>query len=246
MTQDTWADRFARVMGRFTPDAITAAILLLVGLFVAALAAGNSFATTMDAWYRGLWMLLPFTMQMTLIITLSAVVGQTPFFRKAVALLSDMPKTTYQVVIGAVLLNGALSYFYWGLGIALGPLIAISFAGAAERKKIPVDFLFLLATVWAANALWQYGLSSSAALLMATPGHFLESTVGVLPLRTTIWAPASILHETLFTIALIVTGCKLMPKTMRPLSAFPEAHKLAEPDEPAEAAPENFSEALEG
>nr|MBP6824635.1 TIGR00366 family protein [Acidobacteriota bacterium] len=114
MIQESWADRFARVMGRIVPDAITAAIFLLVALFGASLAVGNSFSTTMDAWYRGLWMLLPFTMQMTLIITLSSVVGQSPLFRRMVAALARMPKTTNQVVIGAVLLNGALSYFYWG------------------------------------------------------------------------------------------------------------------------------------
>lgn len=245
MMQESWADRFARVVGRFVPDAITAAIFLLAVLFIAALAVGNSFSTTMDAWYRGLWMLLPFTMQMTLIITLSAVLGQTSVFRRGVAALSNLPKTTNQVVILAILLNGGLSYFYWGLGIALGPLIAVYFARAAERKNISVDFLFLLALVWAANALWQFGLSASAPLLMATPGHFLESTVGVIPLRTTIWSPAAILHEVLFLIALIAVGCWLMPKNRRQLSAFPEANKLAEPEETAEQPGENFSERLE-
>lgn len=245
MMQETWADRFARVAGRFVPDAISAAIFLLSALFIAALAVGNSFSTTMDAWYRGLWMLLPFTMQMTLIITLSAVLGQTSVFRRGVAALSNLPKTTNQVVIMAILLNGALSYFYWGLGIALGPLIAVYFARAAERKNISVDFLFLLSLVWAANALWQFGLSASAPLLVATPGHFLESTIGVIPLRTTIWSPAAILHEIVFLLALIAAGCWMMPKNRRPLSAFPEANKLAEPEEVIEQPGENFSERLE-
>lgn len=245
MNQDNWADRFARVMGRFIPDAITAAILLLAALFVVALTIGNSVSTTMDAWYRGLWMLLPFTMQMTLIITLSSVLGQTSVFKKAVVALSSLPKTANQVIAVAVLLNGALSYFYWGLGVALGPIIAIYFAREAERKKIQIDFLFLLAIVWAANALWQFGLSASAPLLMATPGHFLESTIGVLPLRTTIWSPAAIIHEIVFAIALIAAGCWLKPKNHRPLSAFPEANKLAEPETVAEDQPQNFSEALE-
>ncbi len=245
MIQESWADRFARVMGRIVPDAITAAIFLLAVLFCGAIAVGNSFSTTMDAWYRGLWMLLPFTMQMTLIITLSSVVGQSPMFRRMVAALARMPKTTNQVVIGAVLLNGALSYFYWGLGVALGPIIAIFFAREAEKKNIKVDFLFLLASVWAANAVWQFGLSASAPLLMATPGHFLESTIGVLPLKSTIWAPASIIHEVVFMTALMAVGCWLMPKAMRPLSAFPEANKLAEPEVMTEESAENFSERME-
>ncbi len=245
MIQESWADRFARVMGRIVPDAITAAIFLLVVLFGAAIAVGNSFSTTMDAWYRGLWMLLPFTMQMTLIITLSSVVGQSPLFRRMVAALARMPKTTNQVVIGAVLLNGALSYFYWGLGVALGPIIAIFFAREAEKKNIKLDFLFLLASVWAANAVWQFGLSASAPLLMATEGHFLKDLIGVLPLRTTIWSPAAIIHEIVFMAALMAVGCWLMPKAMRPLSAFPEANKLAEPEVLSEDKSENFSERLE-
>lgn len=245
MTQESWADRFARVMGRIVPDAITAAIFLLAVLFVAALVVGNSFSTTMDAWYRGLWMLLPFTMQMTLIIVLSSVVGQSTVFKRIVAALARLPQTTNQVVIGAALLNGGLSYFYWGLGVALGPIISINFAREAERKNIKVDFLFLLATVWAANAVWQFGLSASAPLQMATPGHFLQDTIGILPLSTTIWSPASIIHELVFMLALLAVGCWLMPKAMRPLSAFPEANKLADPVTADDKQPENFSERLE-
>ncbi len=245
MTGESWADRFARVMGRFVPDAITAAIFLLFALFIAALALGNPLEAAMDAWYRGLWMLLPFTMQMTLIIVLSSVVGQTSLFRRAVRALSNLPKTTNQVVIYAVLLNAVLSYFYWGLGVALGPIIAVYFAREAERKGISVDFLFLLSVVWAANAVWQFGLSASAPLLMATPGHFLESTIGVIQLKTTIWSPAAIIHEIVFLTALIAAGCWLMPKNRRPLSTYPEANQLAEPAEKADHEPGNFSERLE-
>ncbi|MDX2030162.1 MAG: TIGR00366 family protein [Blastocatellia bacterium] len=238
-------DRFALVMGRFVPDAITAAILFMLLLAGMALALGNSPARVMDAYSQGLWSLLAFTMQMTLIITLSSVLGATPFFRKSIQALSRLPRTRAQVVALAVLLVAGASYFYWGLGIALTPLVSIYFAREAERKGIPVDFLFLLATVWGAHACWQYGLSSSAALLMATPGHFLEKTTGVVPLSATIWAPASILMEIVYAAAVIVVGCLLMPKTCRPLSQFPEAFKLVEEEPPTETAPRNFSERLE-
>ena len=51
-----------------------------------------------------------------------------------------------------------------------------------------MDFPFLLATVAAAESVWQFGLSASAPLLMNTPGHFLEKTMGVMDLRSTIWS----------------------------------------------------------
>lgn len=118
---NTWLDRFARVVARFVPDAITACVLLMLALFVTALVLGNPLTRVMDAYYQGLWMLLPFTMQMALIIVLSSVLGSTTVFRRAVVALSRIPKTSNQVVLIAVLLTAVLSYFYWGLGIALGP-----------------------------------------------------------------------------------------------------------------------------
>jgi len=240
-----WLDRFAAVMGRLVPDAITAAIIFMLVLAGMALALGNSPGQIMDAYSQGLWSLLAFTMQMTLIITLSSVLGATPFFRKLILTLSRLPNTTTQVVGLAVLIIAVASYCYWGLGLALTPLVTIYFAREAERKGIRLDFLFLLATVWGSNACWQYGLSSSAALLMATPGHFLEKTTGVIPLRTTIWAPASILMEIVYLILVIVVGRLLMPKTCRPLSHFPEAFKLAEEEPLSHNAPQNLSERLE-
>jgi short subunit fatty acids transporter len=56
---------------------------MLVLLGVGALAIGNSGAAVMDAFYRGLWMLLPFTMQMALILVLSSTLGAAPVFRHA-------------------------------------------------------------------------------------------------------------------------------------------------------------------
>jgi short-chain fatty acids transporter len=240
-----WQDRFARVMGRFIPDAITAAIIFMLVLTGMALAMGNTPAKVLDAYSQGLWSLLAFTMQMTLIITLSSALGATPFFRKLILGLARLPRTTTQMVGLAALIAGISSYFFWGLGLALVPLVSIHFAREAERKGIKLDFMFLLATVWGANACWQYGLSSSAALLMATPGHFLQETTGVVPLSTTIWSPAAILMEIVYLILVVVVGRLLMPKTCRPLSHFPEAHKLAEEEPIIEIAPQNFSERME-
>ncbi len=240
-----WLDRFAQIMGRFVPDAITACVILLALLFVTALILGNSLTKTMEAYYEGLWMLLPFTMQMTLIIVLSSVLASTPLFRKAVVALSQMPKTANQVVAVGVLMTATASYLYWGLGIALGPIIAVYFAREAERKGIKIDFLFFLAVIWAANAVWQFGLSASAPLLVAMPGHFMEQTIGVVPLSTTIWSPAAIIHEVVFTIAVIAAGCLLMPKEGKPISLFPDAVKLTEKVEAEEEVSLTTSQRME-
>ncbi|HKA20788.1 MAG TPA: TIGR00366 family protein [Blastocatellia bacterium] len=244
-TQQSKLEIFAQVMGRFVPDAITASVILLVLLTGMAMALGNGAAKTLDAYYQGLWMLLPFTMQMTLIIVLSTVLGATPFFKSGITRLSHLPNTQFQAIALSVLVTAVSAYFYWGLGIAMTPLVAVHFAREAERKGIKLDFLFLLALLWAANAAWQFGLSSSAPLLMATPGHFLEKNIGILPLSTTIWSPAAIILEITFVGILMVVGFLLMPKEGRPVSMFPDACKLSEEEKPIDPGAANFSESLE-
>lgn len=204
------------------------AVILLIVLIAAALGLGNSFTDTSDAFYRGLWMLLGFSMQMTLLLILSSVLSTMPFFRAVAIRLARLPRTTGQVLLLSILLTAALSYVYWGLGLALGPLIAVHFARAAETKGIRIDFPCLLATQFAATAIWQYGLSSTPALLVATPGHFLQEITGIMPLETTIWSPAAILFVVTFPLALAGLARLMMPRESRPVSAYPDANALAQ------------------
>lgn len=245
---------FSQLIGKLVPDAITASILLLLLLFAGALAIGNTLTSTMDAYYKGLWMLLPFTMQMALIIVLSSILSSTPLFKKIVISLSRIPKTAPQVIVVSILLTSLLAYLNWGLSIALAPLTAIYFTREAERKGIKIDFPFFLAATHASGSVWQYGLSSSAPLLMATPGHFLQATTGVMPLSSTIWSQASIAMVIGFPILLIAATFLFMPRNPQPVSDFPDAYKLAGPVEAEgviasgknqRAAPANFSERLE-
>jgi len=223
----SWLDGLARVMERLVPDAITTAILLLVILFGLSLLIGTPLADTFDAYYRGLWSLLSFTMQMTLILVLSLVVAASPFFKRIVIAASRLPQTTLQVVVGASLCAACIAYLNWGLGIALVPMIAVHFARQAELKGLPVDFLFLQAILAGAGSVWQFGLSASAPLLVATPGHFLEAETGIMRLATTIWAPATLVHVGVFLVATMVVGYLLMPKRPRLLSEFPASEELA-------------------
>ena len=225
---ESLVDRLARVMEHLVPDAITTAILLMVALFISSLFLGGTLTVTLDAYYRGLWMLLAFTMQMTLILVLSLILGSTTVFRRAIETAARLPRTRAQVVALAVLCGAFVAYLNWGLSIALSPVIAIYFAKESERKGIPIDFLFLLATLAGAGSIWQFGFSGSAPLLMATPGHFLEKTTPVMPLTTTIWSPAAIVLVLTFTTATALVGVLFMPKKVRPLSHFPDAARTLE------------------
>jgi len=244
------AQRFAQSVEKYVPDAITSAVFMVIILFAFTISIGVPITQTVDAYYKGLWMLLAFTMQMTLIITLSAVFGSSPIFRRCIRALAAIPKTQFQVIALAALLTAVLAYIYWGLAVTLGPVITIYFCGEAERKGIKVDFMLCLATVFAAHSVWQYGLSSSAPLLAATPGHFLEKTTGVMPLSSTLWSPAAIAYVLAFTAALLVVARILIPTVPKTISEFPGAYKLITMDESETAKAEedesaSFSQRME-
>ena len=71
---------------------------------------GHPLGETVDAYYRGLWMLLAFTMQMTLILVLALVIAATPVFKKAIAGLSKLPTTATGVVALACLTIATIAY----------------------------------------------------------------------------------------------------------------------------------------
>jgi short-chain fatty acids transporter len=245
--------RFADTVGGLIPDAMSTSIALLVLVGVSALAMGSGAGETAGAYHRGLWMLLPFTMQMTLILVLSSSLSASPYFKRAIRRLSRLPRSRAGVLAAAIGLTATVSYFYWGLGITLGPLIAVHFAREAEKKGLPVDFPYLLATTSAAMSVWQFGFSASAPLLMNTPGHFLEATTGLMPLRTTIFAPAALVFVAAFLVALFLTARALHPRHPRLLSQFPGAARLGEETSPVGAVGEEaqrgsgaFSTRVEG
>src|SRR5215475_3710154 len=99
--------RFPDLIARLVPDAITASVILALVMLAIALELGNPLTRILDAYHQGLWMLLQFTMQMTLIIVLSSALAATPFFRRGVAALARLPRTPKQFVMLAFLSAGA-------------------------------------------------------------------------------------------------------------------------------------------
>ena len=223
-----WMDLLARFSERYVPDALTTSIMMMVGLAVAALMLGSTVEETVGAYYKGLWMLLAFTMQMTLMLTLSLVLAETRPFKAGVVFLSKLPQSAPQVIGGAVLLCAVIAYSNWALSIALGPLIAIHFCKQAERKGIPIDFIWMMAVLAGAGSVWQFGMSATAPLQMTSEANFLAETTEVMPLSTTIWSPAAITMVVSFIVVNILVGIWFMPRNAKQLSTFPESEKMAE------------------
>src|SRR3954463_2193284 len=153
---------------RWLPDAFIFALLATVIVIAAALAVtGATLVAVVDAWGRGFWELIPFTLQMALIIITGHVLATSPPMGRLIRAIAAWPRTPRGAVALVAFVTLLASWFNWGFSLVFGAVLAIEVA----RRVEGVDYRALAsASVLGLGSIWAQGLSGSAALQMATPG----------------------------------------------------------------------------
>jgi len=150
------------------PDAFVFALIATVVVFVAALAATPSTVLeVVDSWGRGFWDLIPFTMQMALVIITGHVLATSPPMGRLIRAVASWPTHPRSAVALVAFFAMASSWLNWGFSLVFSAVLAIEVA----RRVKDVDYRALAASSFlGAGSIWAQGLSGSAALQMATPG----------------------------------------------------------------------------
>jgi short-chain fatty acids transporter len=153
---------------RWIPDAFIFALLATAIVVVAALTwTPATAAQVVDAWGNGFWGLIPFTMQMSLIIITGHVLATSAPVRKVIAAIAGLPQTPRGAVALVAFFAMASSWFNWGFSLIFSAVLAREVA----RRVAHVDYRALAAASFMGiGSIWAQGLSGSAALQMATPG----------------------------------------------------------------------------
>ena len=211
--------RFTDIAERWLPDAFVFALLATIAVVCAGLTYGGaSPARIAEIWGRGFWSLIPFTMQMALIVITGSVVATAAPVRRAIDQLAGIPRGNRSAVVFVALTAMLTSWFNWGFGLVFTAVLA----RAVARRVRGVDYRTLAAcTLLGLGSVWAQGLSGSAALQMATPGMLpagIRDVVaggvagaaavpdGIIPLTNTIFlwqSLASVAIEILVVTALI-------------------------------------------
>ena len=189
-------ERFARrstdLAERWVPDAFVFA--LGATLLVAAAAWGVDPAARaaplkiVDAWGNGFWTLIPFTLQMAMIIIGGYVLASSPPVSRAIARLAGWPTGAKGAVVLVALAAMLTSLVNWGFSLIFSAILAREVARrvpSADYRALGASSFLGLGTVWA------QGLSSSAALQMARassmPPTLARMVAGGIPLTATIF-----------------------------------------------------------
>jgi short-chain fatty acids transporter len=153
---------------RWVPDAFIFALIGTVIVVVAALTATP--ATTgqvVDAWGRGFWELIPFTLQMSLIIITGHVLATSRPMRRVIHAIASWPQSPRAAVALVTFFALVTSWINWGFSLVFSAVLALEVA----RRVKDVDYRALAAASFLGiGSIWAQGLSGSAALQMASPG----------------------------------------------------------------------------
>jgi short-chain fatty acids transporter len=170
-------------------------------------------------WGNGFWVLLSFAMQMCLIIMTGYILATTPLVSRFLNFLAGLPKSPKGAIALMAIVSMGLAWINWGLSI-VGSAVFVRFMVKKQRN---VDYRLLVATAYLGlGTFWHSGLSASAPLLVATPKHFMEKEMGIIPITETIFHPFNLGLAVLVLVFLTIIGPLMHPKKGDELEADPK------------------------
>ncbi len=233
---------FVHLFNRWMPDAFVVAVLLTIITFaMAVLATDFTPSDAVLAWGDSFWDLLRFTGQVVLTLLFGHVVAHTPIVHKGLTLLAHQVRSAKAAYSLACFITGVCALLSWGLSLIVGGILARAIGENCRKEGIVVHYPLLVAASYSGFAIWHLGLSGTIPLTIATPGHFLQDAMGIVPFTETVLTPWSlaIALATLVTLPIIMT--RLRPGDAEcegvsdALMAESEAADLGVIDEPIEA-----------
>jgi short-chain fatty acids transporter len=176
----TWSEKWF-------PDPLVFALAGVVLVFLFGLCIHQKASDLAYQGGKAFWTLVPFTMQMVMIIIGGYVVATAPIVNRFIVWIAKFPKNPRVAIALVAFLSMLTSLISWGLSLIFSGLLVRELSkrvkGMDIRAAGAAGYLGL-------GAVWALGLSSSAAMMMATktaipPGLF--QIAGVIPLRQTLF-----------------------------------------------------------
>ena len=205
---------------RWFPDSYIFAVLAVAVVTIGALIAGIAPKAIATSFGDGYWSLIPFTMQMAIVIISGYVAASSPPAVKLINWLAKLPKSEKSAVAYIAFFTIMASLLNWAFSLVFGGLFV---RALARRTDLRVDYRAAGAAGYLGlGATWALGLSSSAAQLQANAESIpktLMPITGVIPFSETIFLPQSILMLVVLTAVSVVIAYLSAPNRERAVTA---------------------------
>ena len=214
----------------YLPNPASLAIILTVIVFFAGvIATPHGIVELSNFFGNGLYGNLSFVMQMIMILFTGYALAISTSVSKFLRTIASIPKTRFGALAFVFTVSMVCGYINWGFGLVASALIAKEVAARNIGKK--TDFAIMVAAAYAACQI--PALSSAVVLISATPGHFLEGVMGVMPIGETLFAPYNVIMTVAYWLALLIVLMFINPKESESIEIDPaviEAERKAASD----------------
>lgn len=213
------AVRMADWAERWFPDAFVFALGAIVIVFLGALFVGETPSNATKYFGDGFWQLIPFTLQMAMVIIGGYVVASSPPVGRVIRGLARIPRTPRSAVALVAFIATTSSLLSWGFSLIFSSLLVreiVKVVRGVDYRAASAAAYLGVCTVWA------LGLSSSAALMMATQGSIppaIFTISGRIPLTHTIFTWQSLATAGLLILSSVAVAYFSTPAISEPKTA---------------------------
>ena len=162
-------------MKRYLPDAFLFAVLLTFLVFLLGITLTPSGPLEMISfWGDGLWNLLKFSMEMTLILVTGHALANTAPIKFCLDKLASLAKNQARAVLLTTLVSSLACWVNWGFGLIVSALFALELAKRIKQ----LNFALILASSYSGFLVWHSGLSGSIPLKLTSPSIDIQEIIG--------------------------------------------------------------------
>ncbi|USP38792.1 TIGR00366 family protein [Acinetobacter sp. XS-4] len=198
---------------KWFPDSYIFALLGVIIVSIAALGIGAPIHDVATSFGNGFWSLIPFTLQMTMLIIVGYVVSVSKPVKFLIQKMARIPNSGRGAIVLVATVSLLISLVNWAVSTILTALLVIALA---KRKELNMDYrAAAAAAIIGMGATWALGISSSAAQLQANKSSLPESIynlTGVIPFTETIFLWQSIAMTIILVIVSIAIAYWSAPK----------------------------------
>jgi len=118
------ANFFVRIVERWMPDPFLFCVLLTALTYVLALGLTPAGAAQLvEHWYKGLWEILPFAMQMILVLLTGYTLASSRPVRALLEGIASLPKSQGSAIVVLTIVASLASLLHWGFALVASALL---------------------------------------------------------------------------------------------------------------------------
>lgn len=210
---ERFAIRISNWSEKWFPDSYIFALLGVIIVTIAAISIGAPIKDVAGAFGNGFWSIIPFTLQMTMLIIVGYVVSVSRPVKKLIRKMAQIPHSGRSAIVLVAAVSLSISLINWAISTILTALLVIALA---KRKELNMDYrAAAAAAIIGMGATWALGISSSAAQLQANKASLPESIynlTGVIPFTETIFLWQSIVMTAILIVVSMTIAYLSAPK----------------------------------